>query len=230
MIRKMALAAAFCLGLMPLHAQNKKGYSAPDYKAIERVTKDKTSTSYYPKLMGRYKAHDASLSADDYKLLYYGYFFQDGYKSYGSASRYNDSLKAIFRKEEITDDDRRNAVKYTLDDLNTSPLSLKDIYRLYNLYDILKDKKNMAIYLGKLEMLAKVISSTGDAMTDSTGLHVLSVEDEYTIISLLGYEYGGSQHLTPHPCDYLTLKKNDDGIAGLYFDVRQVLVKNAKVK
>lgn len=230
MIRKMVLAGVLSLSLMPLYAQDRKGYEVPDYKTIERMTKDKASPSYYPKIFSRYKAHDATLTDADYKLLYYGYFFQDGYKSYGSASKYNDSLKAIFRKEDITDDDRRNAVRYTLDDLNTSPLSLKDIYRLYNLYDILKDKKNMAIYLGKLEMLAKAISSTGDAMTDSTGLHVLSVEDEYTIISLLGYEYGGSQHLTDHPCDYLTLKKNDDGIAGLYFDVRQVLVKNAKVK
>lgn len=230
MIRSIVLATVLFFNLLPLYAQNKKGYEAPDYKTIERITKDKSSPSYYPKLFSRYNANDVTLTADDYKLLYYGYFFQDGYKSYGSASKFNDSLKAIFRKEDITDDDRRNAVRYTLDDLKTSPMSLKDIYRLYNLYDILKDKKNMAIYLGKLEMLAKAISSTGDAMTDSTGLHVLSVEDEYTIISLLGYEYGGSQQLTKHPCDYLTLRKNDDGIAGLYFDVRQIFVKNAKLK
>ncbi|MCD6011394.1 MAG: hypothetical protein K0Q79_1256 [Flavipsychrobacter sp.] len=227
MVYKLLLALVLCFG-SAVYAQNKKGFEKPDYKNIERITKDKSSPSYYPKLMKRYEANDVTLTADDHRLLYYGFFFQPGYRPSGSSSKYNDSLKAIFKKQDITDADRRNAIRYTLDDLKTSPFSLKDIYRLYNLYELFKDEKNTAIYLYKLEKLAQAISSTGDAMTDTTGLHILSIEDEYTVISLLGYEFSGSQSRTPNGCEYLLLRKNEDGIEGLYFDVKQILAMSKK--
>lgn len=225
MIRNIIVVAVLMMSSMGLQAQGRKGYEVPDYGLIKRVTKDKSSPSYYPKLFARYTANDTTLNTSDYRMLYYGYFFEDGYRVFGSVSKFDDSLKAIFKKKDINNDDRRNAIRYTLDDLKTSPFNLKDIYRLYNLFDLFKDKNNTAIYLRKLEMLAKVISSTGDAMTDTTGLHVLSVEDEYTVVSLLGYEFGGSQKLVKNKCDYLTLAKNDDGLEGLYFDVRQIIAK-----
>jgi hypothetical protein len=227
MVYKLLLVSVLCFG-SAVYAQNKKGPERPDYKNIERITKDKSSPSYYPKLFKRYEANDATLTMDDYRMLYYGFFFQEGYRPSGSSSKYSDSLKAIFKKQDITDADRKNAIRYTLDDLKTSPFSLKDIYRLYNLYEMFKDEKNTAIYLRKLEMLAGAISSTGDAKTDTTALHILSIEDEYTVISLLGYEFSGSQSRTQNGCEYLLLKKNDDGIEGLYFDVKQILVKAGK--
>lgn len=227
MVYKLVLMAALCFG-HGVYAQNKKGFEKPDYKNIERITKDRSSPSYYPKLLKRYEANDATLTPDDYRLLYYGFFFQPGYRAYGSASKYSDSLKAIFKKQDITDADRKNAIRYTLDDLKTSPFSLKDIYRLYNLYEMFKDEKKTDIYLRKLEKIAQAISSTGDAKTDTTALHILSIEDEYTVVSLLGYDFSGSQTRTQNGCEYLLLRKNDDNIEGLYFDVKQILAMSKK--
>src|SRR5579872_5908446 len=200
--------------LTSLCAQD-KGFEKPDYKNIERVTKDKNSEYYYPKLFNRYLSNDTTLSVQQYKMLYYGYFFQDGYNPYGTVSVFKDSLKALFDKDSLSDDDRRNVMRYTNEDLKTQPFSLRDLYRLYRFYHVAGDETKSESFANKLEMLSKAIASTGDARTDTTGLHVLSVEDEYTIVSLLGYELGGAQKPTGNQCDYLTLKKNDDGLEGL---------------
>ena len=205
-----------------------KGFEKPDYKKIERVTKDKSSEFYYPKLFSRYIANDTTLSVEQYKMLYYGFFFQEGYSSFGSTSAFNDSMKALFNKESLTNADRRDIIRYTKEDLKTSPFSLRDLYRLYRFYNILGDDADGNLCRYKLETLAKAISSTGDARTDTTGIHVLSVEDEYAIVSMLGYEFGGTQTLTGNQCDYLTLKKNDDNIDGLYFDVKQIFAGYSK--
>jgi hypothetical protein len=225
MFHKLMLLFAINLIFIQCIAQNNKGFEKPDYMGIEKATKDKTSANYYPKLLQRYLSNDNTLTDDEYKLLYYGYFFQDGYSSYGSASKFSDSLKQLFKKPTTTDDDRRNIIRYTKDDMKTAPFSLRDLYRLFNLYQADNDKTNSDLCLYKLEKLAKTISGTGDARTDTTGLHVLTVEDEYTIIALLGYEFGGTHTQTANHCDYLALKKNDDNLDGLYFDVKQIFIR-----
>lgn len=225
MLNKLIILLTINLISIQCIAQNNKGFEKPDYAKIEKVTKDKSSPNYYPKLLKRYLSNDNTLTDDEYSLLYYGYFFQDGYSSYGSASKFSDSLKELFKKPKTTDDDRRNIIRYTKDDMKTSPFSLRDLFRLFNLYQADNDKTNSDLCLYKLEKLAKTISATGDARTDSTGLHVMTVEDEYTIIALLGYEFAGTHKQTANHCDYLTLKKNDDNLDGLYFDVKQIFIR-----
>lgn len=221
---RWVVAAILTLTTTVSYAQD-KGFEKPDYKNIERVTKDKNSGFYYPKLFKRFQANDTTLTVEQYRMLYYGYFFQEGYSSFGSMSVFNDSLKALFNKDSLSVNDRRNIIRYTNEDLKTDPFSLRDMYRLYRFYHILGDDAKSDLCVNKLEMLSKAIASTGDARSDTTGLHVLSVEDEYTIVSMLGYEFGGTQKLTENQCDYLTLRKNDDGIDGLYFDVKQIFVQ-----
>ncbi len=228
-MRKLLLVAVLVLGAAGVQAQGKKGFEKPDYQQIERVTKDKGAATYYPKLLKRYQSNDTTLGLEDFRLLYYGFFFQDGFKSTGVTSAVNDSLKAIFKKKDITNADRKNAIKYTLEDMKAAPFSLRDIYRLYNLYQVLGDVKNTRKYEYKLEMISGVISGTGDGQSDSSGLHVLSVEDEYTIVSLLGYDFGGTQEMRGQ-CHYLTLAKNNDKIEGLYFDVSEIMVRYGKGK
>jgi hypothetical protein len=224
---KWVVVVVFSFNLTLSHAQD-KGFEQPDYKNIERVTKDKNSEFYYPKLFKRYEANDTNLTIQQYRMLYYGYFFEDGYQSFGSATGNNDSVKLLFNKDTLSDNDRRSIIRYTNEDLKINPFSLRDLYRLYRFYHILGNEAKSDLYVNKLEMLSKAIASTGDARSDTSGLHVLSIDDEYTIVSMLGYEFGGMQKLTPNQCDYLTLKKNDDGLEGLYFDVKQIFAGYGK--
>ncbi|OJV40557.1 MAG: hypothetical protein BGO29_14480 [Bacteroidales bacterium 36-12] len=47
-------------------------YQKPDYDLIKKEIQDSSSTFYYPKLMSRLTQYDTTLSADDYRHLYYG--------------------------------------------------------------------------------------------------------------------------------------------------------------
>ena len=52
----------------------------PDEDNIIDRTMDSESPYYYPALMLRYNAGDATLTDEDYHYLYYGYAYQDDYK------------------------------------------------------------------------------------------------------------------------------------------------------
>jgi hypothetical protein len=119
-------------------------------------------------------------------------------------------------------EDRVNLVRYYKELIKTDPMNLRSTSRLFSLYKKLGDTVNSMYYQFKLEMLARVIFSTGDGRTDSTGIHVLEVGDEYTLLSLLGIEFDGTQTLTANQCDYLKVKPNDYGLEGMYFDVKQI--------
>ena len=93
---------------------------------------------------------------------------------------------------------------------------------MVNLYRDLNIIDTSNLYRFKLIMVAKTLISTGDGKTDTTGIHVNTIGDEYTLINLLGYDFDGKQSLTSNQCDYLTIKQNDDGIEGMYFDVKQI--------
>ena len=227
--RLLLLVALICIALN-VCAQNDRKYVKPDYAKIEQITKDPKQKTYYPKLYKRYESNDASLTVDDYFLLYYGSFFQDKYKgSIAAGIKYDDSVKAIFDKGELTNDDRKKLVRYTTQQLKSAPFEIRFLDRMYSLYKMLGDTANSIIYEVKLEMIAKTVFSTGDGNTDTTGIHVISVSDEYSIINLLGLKFGGSQSLTEHGCDYLTLQPNDDHLEGIYFDVTQIFKEYDKV-
>ena len=204
-------------------------FHRPDFDEIGSIVNSKDKPYYYPKLMDRYLSNDTTLSPDEFYLLYYGYFFQEGYNAFGSASAYNDSVKALYRKDDFSDADRRLLLRYTEQLLSSNPFNLKCVNRMYRLYHDLGDTVMSGKYLFKLEMIAKTLFSTGDGKTDSTGIHVLAINDEYAVLSLLGYEFGGTQSLTSRPCDYLTVKENSDGLSGMYFDVTQLFVGYKKL-
>ena len=52
----------------------------PDEDMILDRTMDAQSAFYYPALMMRYNAGDATLTDEDYHYLYYGYAYRDDYK------------------------------------------------------------------------------------------------------------------------------------------------------
>ena len=63
---------------------------------------------------------------------------------------------------------------------------------------------------------------SGDGLTDSTAMYVISVDHEYDMIGLLGYRFGGTQALVRrkgHAMDKMAILKNDEGITFLYFNV-----------
>lgn len=199
-----------------------QGHTVPDYKEIETLTKDKGSAFYYDELFKRYAAHDTFLTLRDYRLLYYGYFFQENYTPFYSTPE-ADSIRVVLGdKEKLTDEEWKEVLRMGAVNLEKNPFDLKGLNIVWVAHRHTGDSATARLYFDKLKKLVQTILSTGDGMSESTAFHVLNVSHEYDIINILGYEYGGNQNLTEGKCDYLSLKTNEDNLKGLYFDVNQI--------
>lgn len=209
--------------LMSLRA-SAQGFIPPDYKAIEAAIKDKNSAYYYPPLFERFLANDTTLTADEYKYVYFGNFFADHPVS--EFARDQNALYGIAhlkKKRSLREADKKKlATLYELQ-LKSNPFDLDAVINLAYLYHLLGDTINTTIYLYKMKRIADVIAGSGDGRTDSTGYHVLMVGHEYAMLRLFGYEYAGREtQMEVHPCDYMILKSNKDNREGVYFDVSQI--------
>ncbi|HLX90064.1 MAG TPA: DUF4919 domain-containing protein [Puia sp.] len=218
---------AFCLAISLMTRPQAYIFQKPDYKKIKSAIEDKHADTYYPKLFERYQNSDTGLSREDFKMLYYGYFYRSGYSVF-DRDPYADSLKPILAKEEYGLADFDAMIKYETLDLKAEPFSLRSL----NILAFALEKKDQTAesesVIFKLRNLVELILSTGDGRTDTTGLHILSVDDEYEMLHLMGYDFGGMQSLTKGGCDYLKVKPNKDSVAGVYFDANMILAAESK--
>ena len=217
------LVFVFVLFLMPfLSLAQEARHIVPDYNEIETLTSDKVSAFYYPELFKKYVANDTNLSLRDYRMLYFGYFFQGNYTPFYHTEE-ADSVKAILGdREKLTTDEWKEVIRFGKANLEKNPFDLKGLNIVWVAYRQTGDSASARFYFDKLKKLVQTILSTGDGMSEATAFHILNVSHEYDIINILGYEYGGNQNLTDTKCDYLSLKTNDEGLSGLYFDVNQI--------
>lgn len=197
-------------------------FQKPNYQGIEKVVKDDTSKYYYSKLYDRYINNDTSLNLQDYRLLYYGYLFNENYSPYG-VSVFTDSLTIFFQKDSLAPDDFMKIASYEREILKINPFNIRDLNALafscFNMGEI--DLANL-IRL-KIHMIVETILSTGDGRTNETAWHVILVGHEYDLLNVLGFSFGGTQVLTSEGCDKLSVEKNDYDIEEFYFDVNMIL-------
>ncbi len=219
--RIVLLIVGFGIGFTA-QAQISDTHTVPDYNEIEKLTKDEGSMFYYDNLFSRYMNNDTTLSLRDYRMLYYGNFFQDSYKPFYHSPQ-ADSIKLLLtNNEELTTRDWEELVRLGTANLQQNPFDLKGINIVWVSHKTLGDTIEARFYFDKLKKLVQTILASGDGLSEETAFHVLNVAHEYDIINILGYEFGGDQQLTDNHCDYLSLKHNDDQLQGLYFDVKQV--------
>lgn len=226
MLRRLVLV--FWLSVVALSVFGQEN-AVPDYNEIEKLTKDKSSAFYYDSLYERYRSGDTTLSLRDYRMLYFGYFFQPGYAPfYGSTE--SDSIKMLLgTKEDLNTADWQELARLGEAHVHKNPYDLKGLNIVWMAYKQTGDSAKADVYFDKLKKLVQTILSTGDGLSESTAFHVLNVSHEYDILNILGYEFDGNQKLTENKCDFLALKTNADNLPGLYFDVKQIFkgYKNA---
>lgn len=208
------------LATLHISAQDVK-LEAPNYKRIKKNIKKEGSNLFYADLLERYKKSDTTLTLQEKRHLYYGFIYHENYSPYAS-SDYNDSIRVIYKKTTLDTDDFNNLKRFSDSILDKEPFSLRALnYKLYandelrRIFDFNKD-------IVKANTVIDAILSTGDGVTKKTAFYVTYVSHEYDLLSILGYQYGGTQSLIEH-YDYLTLAKNDNDIEGLYFDISPCL-------
>lgn len=195
-------------------------FKAPNLKQIEKDVKDKSTPYYYSSLLKKYSQGDSSLTLEEKRHLYYGYCFQPGYEPYGTGDGASDSARAIARKDSLTEVDYAKLMAFTETALQNDPFDSRMINYRFFAAKHLGRKDLMQAMRTQMKIMIDAIVSTGDGKSAKTAMWVIKVSDEYFIVDVSGFEFGGSQSLDPDgPCDLLTVKENEWGIEGLYFNV-----------
>lgn len=209
-----------------VHSQD-QNFTTPNYDLIKKNIEDKSSSFYYPKLMERMISNDTTLTLIDYRHLYFGYVFNEGYSSFHKPKD-EDQLNQFMKSHRIDAKDYDVVIKLCKNAILENPFDLKQINFLSYLYQLKKDEVNAKIISNRFERLLEAIMSSGDGKTCSTGFHVISVADEYVFLHVFDLEMT-SQSLTSDQCDYMALEKGKYKVDGIYFSIGKILEDEMKL-
>ena len=107
--------------------------------------------------------------------------------------------------------------------LSVSPVNLGALrmrfITAYNADDSITTRK----YLWQYDRLMDAVYATGDALTEETALHVVCVNDEYTIMNYVMQVELETQTLTTSMCDKMDIVTKKGTKMSVFFDVQLVL-------
>lgn len=198
------------------------GFQAPDYNKISIEIKDKSSNYYYPKLMSRLIENDTTLTQSDYNYLYFGYIFQKEYQPYWSFSD-DEKLIKYYRSSDLSEKDYDKIIKLSNRSISEFPFDLRTLNFLAYVYHLKGDEDMSYKISRRFQGIYSAIMLSGDGKTCENAFHVISVSHEYVFLmynqlSMQSQSFNGS-------CDYLSLKKNESAIEGIYFNVSNLFGK-----
>ncbi len=195
----------------------------PNYEEIKKEIKDSSSVYYYPRLLKKFEGADFTTTLDENRHLYYGFVFQKEYEN-NDDPKYIDKIIEVLQKKELNNSDYDQLIVYGDSILKKNPFNL----RILNYQNLAFEKRGLTNRMissnVKIRIIADAILSSGDGLTEDTAFYVINIAQEYDILNMIGYEFGGSQRLIKTN-DYLTVKENRDNIKGLFFDISPRLSK-----
>lgn len=194
----------------------------PDMALIEQTVNDPNSKYYYPKLIERYERRDTTMQHDEYRLLYYGYLFQEDFDPY-RRSEYSEIVDELYYQSQHSRAECDTIIKYAELSLQDNPFDLQQINFL--IYALREKKKNhlAAIWQYRLNHLLQAIISSGTGLDKENAWYVISPRHEYNILNFKGYT-ADSQEFMPPYYDYITVeKKTEKDPAGFYFNIKNLL-------
>lgn len=195
--------------------------TAPDYSSIEKKVSNNKSSLYFKTLFERYNNADTTMTIIEKRHLYYGYSFQEDYAPY-SSTKDEKMLFEILKQDNLDNASLDSVIMYTGAMLKKYPFSLRTKqYRVFA-FSELNDNKQVKKEMQQAKIIIDAILSTGDG-SEQLPFYVIKPSDEYDIIRLLGFEFGGEQLLTDESLDYLTLKENPYQLEGFYFEISRSL-------
>ena len=216
-MKKLLIALLVTLIPMISFSQN----YTPNFKKIKKEVNKKKSELYYPKLVERFEAVDTTMTMEQLQHLYYGTATRSDYNPY----KFDDKseLIKIFQKEIKDAKDWQRALDIVNAKLKDDPTSFR--YHIYkhmiceNLYGEESQQANDVIT--QLMMLSSAVTSTGDGLSERTAFYVISVDDEYGILDLLGLQSVGQSLIQKYGQSYdcLKLAENQYGLEALFFNV-----------
>ena len=193
-----------------------------NFKKIKKEIRKKKSPYYYPVLYQRYLDLDTSLSVLEFRYLYYGYSFQDAYNPYGTPEL-RDSLISYLQREDPLQAEIEVSARIAAKLLRESSFRLRETFIAAVSFELAGNEKMSAFYYFIFERQVEAILSSGDGLTQETAFAVIYIPDEYEILEVLGFTFGGDQSLLHGNYDLLRLGANPYGVTELYFDVNSLI-------
>lgn len=205
-------AGAFCQTEEP---------TTPDYKLIEKNIGDKKSPYYFNTLMSRYNKADSTMTTNERRHLYFGYSYQKQYSPY-KISDAQEEFTELLRAQQTDRKTMEKLIKLSEKVLKDFPFSIRiKEYRMYAFKQLERFKEANAEEI-QAAMIIDAILSTGDGSTQEKSFHVINTSNEYEIIDILGFRFGGEQELIEAKYDYLTVDENSYNMKGFYFNVTRL--------
>lgn len=199
----------------------------PDEEDIQNKTMDAESPFYYPSLMMRYNAGDATLTDDDYHYLYYGFAYRDEYKPLASNPDLDKMLLLIAGidpdKPDVTT--LETLISLGNDALARDPFSPKILNMMSFAYGALGDKVREKAYADRMNGVIRAILASGDGFTEKTPRHVLMFDHALDVLAAKDLPYGKARIISrkvefvPLLAPYVVDGKKRKGF---YFDFSRV--------
>ncbi len=168
---------AILLAFLPGFGQQ---ISNVNFTEIYKNTSSSASPFFYPVLLARYEKNDTTLTAEQYKHLYYGFTQQPTYAPYEKDLRQKEFKQLIEAKNYA------KALEVGREGLKKSPFNMNYVFGMHFAYDNLGKRAESRQWLHKFERLMEVLQKSGDGKTAKTPIVVTSIGDEQVYMEALG--------------------------------------------
>ena len=159
-MRKSILILCCYFSLLNLSAQRTLVVEL-DYGAVKKAISDPNSSTYYSKLMKRYLDFDMTLTLDEFRLLYYGYIYQEDYDPY-SKQMENNPLAAYLEKDKITLADCEKIISFVNISMTEKPFHFHNLRMAIYAYHMKGEKKEAEKRIAMLNGIINAILSSGE--------------------------------------------------------------------
>jgi len=189
-----------------------------DMDSIKKQVASEKSDYYYPNLLKRYNEFDPNLTNYEYRLIYYGFVFQDDY-----IKNQPDEYKML---ELAKNKEYEKVITECRKILKKNPVSLRANNQLgYAILKTEKEKGEWEKYRNRYYALRKAIMSSGDGLSPETAIKVIYVSDEYNIIRTYLEIKNIKRQSLVGACDMFEVEESKYYKANkIYFDISSKLI------
>lgn len=190
-----------------------------NFDLIEAQVTDTNAITYYPILIKRFRQGDATLTAKEYSLIYYGNVYSEHYDPYGSS---DNELQMV----ELSNQGKfMDAIPYGEMVLEENPVNLQASFRLAVCYSRIGEEEKAKQYAQMYFPLLEAIYRSGDGKSIETAYVVVKVADEYAVLA--DSELERTSQTLVGETDVITVEaidpKADAPDDAVYFNVSQPL-------
>lgn len=216
MLRKIIILLFVALWALGANAQ------APDNDIISTQIADSASPFYYPNLMMRYK-DGGTLTAEEYRYLYYGYAYQPEYKPL-ETNKGMERVQTIMARlaiDEPSVGDIDELIAAGIEAMEQDPFSPQLLNIMAYAYGTSGDKEREKAYYDRLNGVLNTIAQSGDGLKEKSPMHIIMFSHGLDYIASKDWKYLKGRIIS-RTVEFVPFTVPHDKVKGYYFDYSRV--------